>query len=239
MSNNYFQFKQFTIYQDKCAMKVCTDACILGAWTARVLNDSGIKNILDIGCGTGLLSLMLSQKINAFIDALEIDPDAAKQASENISASPWAANIMVINTSLQKFIPQKKYDLIICNPPFYENDLKSDQENKNIAKHDNELKLEILASFVKLFLNDEGRFALLLPFHRTDYFEKIATELGFHLQEKLLLRQSPRHDLFRSILMFTNNETGIGNTNEMTIHNDERYYTNDFEILLKDYYLKL
>ena len=134
MSNTYFQFKQFTIHQDKCAMKVCTDACMLGAWTAGKLGGSGINNILDIGCGTGLLSLMLSQKINASIDAVEIDADAAKQAGENISASPWAANIRVIHTSLQEFMPKKKYDLIICNPPFYENDLRSEHENKNVDR---------------------------------------------------------------------------------------------------------
>lgn len=239
MPNDYFKFKQFTIHQDKCAMKVCTDACMLGAWTASKMDGSGINNILDIGCGTGLLSLMLSQKINASIDAVEIDPDAAKQAGENISASPWASNIRVIPASLQEFMPLKKYDLIICNPPFYENDLRSVHENKNFARHDTGLKLDMLAFYVKSLLNDEGRFVLLLPIRRTVQFEKIAEEHGLFPKEKLLVRQSPRHDPFRSIIMFGKKETGNATTNEMTIHTDERQYTDDFELLLKDYYLRL
>lgn len=220
-------------------MKVCTDACMLGAWTAGKLGGSGINNILDIGCGTGLLSLMLSQKINASIDAIEIDPGAAKQAGENISASPWASNIRVIHTSLQEFIPQKKYDLIICNPPFYEDDLKSAFENKNAAKHDTRLKLGELVLFVKSFLNDEGRFVLLLPYHRTVYFEKMATANGFFVHERLLVKQSPKHEYFRSVIMFSQKETRPVVMNELVIHDDERKYTAAFISLMKDYYLKL
>lgn len=220
-------------------MKVCTDASMLGAWTASKMDGEFINDVLDIGCGTGLLSLMLAQKMNVSIDAVEIEPDAAIQASENISASPWAAHIRVFTTSLQDFKPGKKYDLIICNPPFYENDLRSVNENKNIAKHDSGLTLEMLACFVRSFLHDEGRFVLLLPFHRTVQFEKIAEEFDFFPQEKLLVRQTPGHDPFRSIIMFGKKETGNAITNEMIIHTDERQYTDDFELLLKDYYLKL
>lgn len=220
-------------------MKVCTDACMLGAWMAGKLGGSGINNILDIGCGTGLLSLMLSQKINASIDAIEIDTDTAKQAGENISASPWAANIRVIHTSLQEFIPQKKYDLIICNPPFYENDLRSEHENKNVAKHDITLKLEELLLFVKEHLFDEGVFALLLPFHRVVYLEKISNGQGLFVLEKLLVKQSTQHDYFRSVIILSKKETIAPLTNELIIHDDERQYTAAFEVLLKDYYLKL
>lgn len=220
-------------------MKVCTDACLLGAWTASKLDGAAINDVLDIGCGTGLLSLILAQKIPASIDAVEIDHDAVKQARENILSSPWAPNIQVIHTSLQEYIPAKKYDLIICNPPFYENDLRSENEHKNIAKHDKGLTLEILAGFVKSFLKEKGRFVLLLPFHRTVYFDKMATGLGLFVQERLLVRQSPVHDPFRSITMFAKNETENVITNEMFIHTDERQYTDDFELLLKDYYLRL
>ena len=195
---SYFQFKEFTIHQDKCAMKVCTDACILGAWVANTIEASSIKNILDIGCGTGLLSLMLAQKIEASIEAIEINLDAANQATENISNSPWSENIQVIHTSLQNFISSKKYDLIISNPPFYEDDLRSGDEHKNAAKHDTALKLVELILFVKDHLADKGIFAVLLPFQRVNYFEKRVNEYGLFIQEKLLIKQSPQHDFLLS-----------------------------------------
>ena len=219
-------------------MKVCTDACLLGAWTADKMQGLTVKNVLDIGCGTGLLSLMLAQKVNTAIDAIEINQDASMQAAENISNSTWQENIKIIHSSLQNFISQKKYDLIICNPPFYEDDLRSDDENKNAAKHDTSLRLEELILFVKGHLNDAGYFTLLLPFHRTAYLEKMANGSGLFVAEKLLIKQSTHHEYFRTILLLTKNETATV-SNELMIHDAERNYTPAFEVLLKDYYLKL
>ena len=119
MSNNYFQFKQFTIHQDKCAMKVCTDACLFGAFVANEIQDKTINHILDIGAGTGLLSLMLAQKSNAAIDAVEIDKSTYEQAEENISQSSWKEKITVYNSGIADFYSNYKYDLIISNPPFF------------------------------------------------------------------------------------------------------------------------
>ena len=239
MPDYYFQFKQFSIQQDKCAMKVCTDACILGAFTANKMNGPVIKNTLDIGSGTGLLSLMLAQKINTTIDSIEINQDAAKQAAENISGSPWSENIRVIHISLQDFTPRKKYDLIICNPPFYENDLKSNDEIKNVAKHDTTLKLDELISFVKKYLDIEGNFFLLLPFHRTAYLDRAANDHGLFIHEKLLVKQSPTHNYFRSITMLSKNKPETVIINELIVHDSERQYTPMFQALLKDYYFKL
>jgi tRNA1Val (adenine37-N6)-methyltransferase len=237
--NTYFQFKQFIIHQDKTAMKVCTDACILGAWTADRFEKSPVQNTLDIGCGTGLLSLMIAQKIHTSIDAVEMNRDAFMQASENISISAWSEKINVIHTALQDFISATTYELIICNPPFYENDLKSPDESKNAAKHDTTMSLEDLIIFVKAYLSVEGSFILLLPYHRAAYLEEIANDHGLFVKEKLLIKQSPRHEYFRVVLFVSKKETGTAVTNELIIHDNERNYTADFEKLLKDYYLKL
>ena len=128
MSNSYFQFKQFIIHQDRCAMKVTTDACLFGAWVAEEDKSEKIitKNVLDIGTGTGLLSLMYAQKNSlANIDAIEIDEDAYIQAKENVAASPFAERINIIHDDIKRFTFSKKYDCIISNPPFYEKEIRS------------------------------------------------------------------------------------------------------------------
>src|ERR1017187_8250144 len=115
MSNTTFAFKQFTIKQDKCAMKVGTDAVLLGAW----VNSVNSKNILDIGTGTGVIAIMLAQKSDANIDAIDIDEKAVQQALQNVNSCPWKERINVHHTAFQNFSAnqQKKYDLIVSNPP--------------------------------------------------------------------------------------------------------------------------
>ncbi len=220
-------------------MKVCTDACILGAWTAEKIGGTTIKNILDIGTGTGVLSLMLAQRSVAMIDALEINREAALQASENIAASPWAKNINVIHASLHDFKPATTYALIISNPPFYEDDLQSADENKNAAHHGTTLKLAALIMFVNDHLEINGLFSLLIPYRRLEYLETFAAAAGLYVQKKLLIRQSPTHEYFRAVLLLSKNKPEITHTNELIIHDAERNYTTAFSSLLKDYYLKL
>ncbi len=127
MANSYFQFKQFTVHQDRCAMKVTTDSCLFGSWIADKIEkeDSAISNCLDIGTGTGLLSLMVAQKNAGIkIEAIEIDNDASSQAKENIASSPFSENINVIHADVKEYVLENKYDIIISNPPFYEKELK-------------------------------------------------------------------------------------------------------------------
>ena len=170
MPNPYFSFKQFTVYHDRCAMKVTTDSCFFGAWAAREIKNPEvkIKNVLDIGAGTGLLSLMIAQKNEVEIEAIEIDPATSEQARDNIVASPWNNRIHIFNEDIHVFNPNKKYDCIICNPPFYENELPSQVPGKNIAHHSEELTISEVLQFITIHLSEEGMFFLMYPFKRKD-----------------------------------------------------------------------
>ena len=234
MSNNYFQFKKFTIVQDKCAMKVCTDACLFGG-----LIPANLNKVLDIGTGTGLLPLMLAQKNpHAIIDTVEIDADAAQQAKENIEASPWAHRLHVYNNDVLAFDPGKQYDCIISNPPFFENDLKSPDAAKNNAKHNTTLGLKQLLIKAESLLTSDGLFAVLLPYKQVENFIEEAAKLGLHLNRHMLVKQTLKHKFFRGILFFTRNETSLLQT-ELLIKDSEGNYTEEFTSILKDYYLFL
>ncbi len=218
-------------------MKVCTDACIFGSWIAD--KNLQIKNCLDIGSGTGLLSLMFAQKdLFADIDAVDLEENASIQTKENFENSQWSKRLKVFNADIKNFVSQKKYDLIISNPPFYENDLLSEQKNKNIAKHDAGLSLTDLIIIIKKNLTKNGHFAILLPYHRIEYFEDLAEENFFFVKEKLLIKQTPKHNFFRGILLFSRIQSSFSTT-ELTIKNKEGNYTKEFLELLKDYYLHL
>jgi tRNA1Val (adenine37-N6)-methyltransferase len=239
MSNTYFQCKQFTIQQEHCAMKVCTDGCLFGAWLCNRLQIKGYKprNVLDIGTGTGLLSLILAQKVDALIDAVEIDEAAAEQAFENMDASPWRDRLRVICSDVRIVHLGKKYDLIISNPPFFENDLKSGDPKRNLALHGESLNLEELLLTIKSNLADIGKFALLLPYHRKNEFENLAAAEGFFLEEEASVKQTPTHSFFRAMLLF-GTAAATAKVSTITIRQEDEY-TPEFAALLKDYYLKL
>lgn len=241
MPNNYFQFKQFTIQQDKCAMKVCTDACLFGAFVANEIQaneQDAIKNILDIGTGTGLLSLMLAQKLHAAIDTVEIDTPAFEQAKENIAQSLYKEKVEIFNADIAQFRTEKKYDYIISNPPFFEADLKSGNEKKNAAKHDTALTLQELLHNADRLLSTTGFFAVLLPYHRSNYFEEEAAKINLYLSKKISVKQTPIHNYFRTMLIFSRHKS-ILQAQEITIKNGAESYTDEFITLLKDYYLYL
>jgi tRNA1Val (adenine37-N6)-methyltransferase len=224
-------------------MKVCTDACLFGAWAAEKVKSekSKVKTFLDVGAGTGLLSLMLAQKNNdAIISAVEIDEQAAKQAQQNFEASPWKDRLNVYHTSIQLFNQStlQLYDLIISNPPFFEKDLKSNDNKRNLALHSAELSFEELLQVITKHLKEDGVFAVLLPFYRTTYFEKLATVNNYTLHEKVLIKQTPKHDYFRSMLLFSKQAVTYAEK-EVLIMNEQGSYTDEFIALLKDYYLYL
>jgi len=246
VANNYFQFKQFTIQQDRCAMKVTTDACLFGAFASRELGvgsqELTAMRVLDIGSGTGLLALMLAQKnANALIDAIEIDKDAFEQARENIAASPWANQIKIIHADARSFSFPQQYDVIISNPPFYENELKSDNKKKNIAQHSDDLPLQDVFSVIAQNLDHNGVFYLLLPYKRYPEIKDWPGGSGLYLYEILLFRQSANHSYFRFIIKGGKARGDVRDImiNDIAIKDEKDEYTEDFKELLKDYYLHL
>ncbi|HRH61625.1 MAG TPA: methyltransferase, partial [Chitinophagaceae bacterium] len=193
MSNNYFRFKQFTIHQDKCAMKVCTDACLFGSLiTQFLISNHNLLHVLDIGAGTGLLSLMYAQKNSAaIIHAVEIDEGAAQQAIENFTVSPWKERLELHNTSIQQFSNTviQQYNLIISNPPFFENDLKSGNHKRNLALHSSELSFEELLEAISKLLAADGVFAVLVPYHRADEMLELAAAKNLFLMHHINVKQ--------------------------------------------------
>lgn len=239
MSNNYFEFKQFKVDQERAAMKVCTDACLFGAFVASKFQVTGNKfHVLDIGTGTGLLSLMLAQKnSNADIDAVEIERSSAEQAKDNFKASPWKDRLHVHHKAIQEF-GFNKYDLIISNPPFYENDLKSDNAKRNLALHSAALGLDDLLDVIQKHLGSNGKFAVLLPYHRSPNFINHALLKDFHLVEEVCVKQTPKHPYFRCMLLFGRNKVQARHS-DICIKEKNDDYSEEFKELLSDYYLKL
>lgn len=230
MPNTYFRFRQFTVHQDNAAMKVCTDACLFGAWVADESRGRQVQRILDIGSGTGLLSLMLAQTSESIIDAVEIDENAFQQTSENFTASPWHHRLKVHHCAVQEYNTPFLYDLIICNPPFYQNDLRSPDSKKNVAMHSTQLGVDELIKNMKRLLAPGGTTAILTPYGRTDEIEGIIKANQLFVEKKVLVKQTAKHQPFRCMYMLK----------EVFSHYAERKITvkdEDFNSLLKSYYL--
>ncbi len=244
MANPYFQFRQFTIYQDQCAMKVTTDGCLFGAWVARELREENkdAQQYLDIGAGTGLLPLMiLQQNPGCRIDAIEIDTPAYNQAVRNITAAGRSGSVQLIHGDINTFNPGKKYDCIISNPPFYEKELKGDDTRKNIAHHNEGLLLPDLLKRCRELLKEDGVFYLLLPFKREREARVLLRDSGCTVLKTVLAKPAAHLGYFRILL-----KAGIGRTTtaafssgEICIKDEKGQYTAAFTDLLKDYYLFL
>ena len=171
MSTPYFRFKQFTIWHDRCAMKVGTDGVLLGAWAgttdspaANTDKTSPVERILDIGTGSGLIALMLAQRFpNAIIDGIDIDPSAVLQAKDNFSASPFSTHLHASSSPLQAWQPKAKYDMIVSNPPYFSNSLLCLDNMRTIARHDNILSFAELLEHSNRLLTQAGTLSLVLP----------------------------------------------------------------------------
>lgn len=223
-------------------MKVTTDSCLFGGLISNSAKEEKVKAVLDIGAGTGLLSLMYAQKNpEAIIDAIELDKKAAEQAAENIVASPWSDRIKIIHADARTFPYQRKYDIIISNPPFYEKELKAGGSQKNIAHHNEGLLLHELLEIIKKNLKPDGTFFLLLPYKRNKELETLIKRLELFIQQIVFVKQSVNHDYFRMIITGKpkNNETTETTIDELPITDKDGNYTSKFKTLLRDYYLYL
>lgn len=218
-------------------MKVTTDACIQGAWTP-VQKNSG--RILDIGAGTGLLSLMLAQKApNAIIDAVELDEQAAMQARQNFAHSPWADRLNVICTDIQGYTAAQKYDLIISNPPFFNHSLKGPEEARNNARHTTTLTYEDLFKSIDDNLNTGGLASVLLPRPESDLWEKLVEKNGWHIHSSLHVKDNDNAIIKRIVFLFGRHSPARRQTQLLVIKQSDGSYTEPFKQLLGPYYLKL
>jgi tRNA1Val (adenine37-N6)-methyltransferase len=237
MGAGFFSFKQFTVYHDKCAMKVGTDGVLLGAWTET----NNAKNILDIGTGSGLIALMLAQRSNAALTAIDIDADAVLQAREKAANSPFKNQIRVIKADIVTFSSECKqtFDVIVSNPPFFKNSLEAPNAQRTLARHATaDLHIEILKSAQKL-LTPTGRLCLILPTDDGLNLTVTAMDYGLCCSKQTLVISRTGATPKRILLEFRKTPTETTH-NELIIETNNRHeYSSEFTALLKEYYLYL
>lgn len=236
MNDSPFHFKQFVIQQDKCTMKVGTDAVLLGSW----INVKNTNTILDIGTGTGIIAIMLAQKSNALIDAIDIDKISCEQAKYNVKSSPWTHRIHVSLVSLQNFQnnTNRKYDLIVSNPPYFKDASKASGEARNKARHSDTLSFDELIKGVKLLLNHEGCFYVILPLIEGIAFRRKATEQGLYCTQLMKVKTKPEKEEKRLMMRFEFQRKDCEET-QLTIQKENLSYTKEYIELTKEYYLDL
>lgn len=230
-----FQYKHFRIIQDKTPMKVGTDGVLIGAWC----NAKNKKHVLDIGTGTGLISLMIAQRFSdAKITGIEINKGAFENAEENFKSSPWSERLSIINKNLNHFTPINKYDLIVSNPPYFINCQKNQETGKTTARHTDELSFEELLSFIDNYLTEKGSFELILPAVEGKLFIKLAEKNNFHLNRICSVRPKQYKKAHRYLLSFSRSNFKLEES-ALTIELKGRHqYSFNYRALTKDFYLK-
>jgi tRNA1Val (adenine37-N6)-methyltransferase len=232
-SRSVFTFKQFSLAHGNPGLKISTEACILGAWSNRFAHGK----ILDIGTGCGLMACMLAQSNpDVRIDAIEIHPEVAILALENIQNSPFKNQIQVINGDIRSISTEERYDFIICNPPFFTNHLPATLEDKQLAIHDDELNFVDLILAIKNLLKPGGKFAVIYPKEVMDKFEKELGKNGLFVHQFLSIFSNPRSKLLRVICLGSTNKEKIAIEN-LYIKDEKNEYTEAFKLLLNPYYL--
>ncbi|MCK5029173.1 MAG: methyltransferase [Bacteroidales bacterium] len=235
MPNDYFKFKQFTICQDKCAMKVGTDGVLLGSWA----NCENARSILDIGAGTGLITLMLAQRSNAFIDAVEIDESACIQANENVTKSNWKDLIQIMNLPFQEFCnsTNKKYDLIVSNPPYFQNSLFAPDKKRTDARHNSNFELEDLLNGALELMTDDGVLSIILPYLEGNFFILKASEKDLYCTRQTKVLPKPGREPKRLLLEFMKIKKPLIEQEIIIELNKRHEYSDAYKNLTKDFYL--
>ncbi len=230
-----FHFKQFSIAQDRCAMKVGTDGVLLGAWAKM---PEGGRSALDIGTGTGVIALMLAQRFSKLqIKGIDIDESAAKQAEENFKTSPFAHQLSVEQVALQDFHTDEKFDCIVSNPPFFTNGILPENKQRQLARHFTDFSLALLFDKVSALLAAEGIFSIIMPISEQENILKIAEDNGLHCQESCVVYPNPNKAAKRILLSFSFQKRESTHST-LTIETDIRHhYTFEYKKLFKDFYL--
>ena len=235
MSNSYFSLKQFTIWQDKCAMKVGTDGVLLGAWVSI----EGAKRILDVGTGTGLIALQLAQRCpEARITAIEIDREAALQAKENVLRSPWPDRVSVECCDFTDFTSTKKFDLIVSNPPYFVDALRCPDAQRNLARHSDGLNYEVLFGHSAPLLNKDGQISVIIPYEAEKLVADAAWKNGFSPIRHTDVYTKPGKPCRRKLLSFAMGMPKFGR-DSLYIEDENGHYTPEYVALTKEFYIKL
>ncbi len=236
--NKPFQFKQFTVNQDRCAMKIGTDSVLLGAWAS--LNHNPFS-VLDIGAGTGVLSLMIAQRSNAeLIDALEIDSDAYEQCVENFEQSTWGDRLFCYHASLDEFTDEidDQYDLIISNPPFYSEDSKTNIPERDLARFQDAMPFQHLLQCASKLLSENGLFSVIIPYKEEQNFIQLASDFSLFPNRILHVKGAENTPIKRSLIEFSFIEETVKYSN-LIIETERHNYTKEYIDLTKDFYLKM
>ena len=235
MANPYFQFKQFTVWHDRCAMKVGTDAVLLGAWV-RV---DGALRMLDIGCGCGLIALMAAQRNSgAEVVAVEIDAEAAEQAQENVAKSPWAERIEVVRADVCTFQSAEKFDVIFSNPPYFVNALKCPDKQRNTARHTDTLDFDTLMRCAASLLSADGEFSVVVPMEAVATLKTISISHRLHLSRETHVHTKASAPAKRALLAFTlaMPENAVI-PQRLVMHDGSGGYGDEYKMMVNDFYL--
>lgn len=236
-----FRFKEFTIHQDKSAMKIGTDAVLLGAWCS--INHYP-DTVLDVGSGTGIIGLMLAQRTNAMtVDAVEIDEAAYEQTVENFEQSDWGDRLFCYNASFQEFAQELSeeedvYELIVANPPFYTDTYETENDSRNKARFTSSLSFQDLLIGVKSILAENGLFSVIIPCKEEANFVALAEEIGLFLNRVCRVKGNEKSEIVRSLLEFSFITKNI-QEEQLVIEKERHQYTDAYIDLTKDFYLKM
>ena len=230
-----FQFKQFSIDDSNCAMKIGTDGCLLGAWA----DVNGANSILDIGTGSGVIALMLAQRSSAAISAVEIDHDAFYQATENFNSSPWKNRFSISHTSFQEYIKtcDKKYDLVVCCPPYFVNSLKTTDKKRRLARHTDSLSFEELLSGVMRLLKEDGKFCTIIPADAVKLFCGLALIEGFFVTKITEVFPKEESRTVRTMLQLERSRKVCLKDSLAILDKKGKTYTQEYIDLTKDFYI--